>query len=312
MEEFRTPLAEVAEDRLCENNPSEATTPVQHSEEPEIQADNNIAEPVMATPGPQVKIRNFAGEPGEKGSVWYKTYKNVCCNMYGYTEAKVKATFVFYLIGQALAWYNSLSDAVKDDSDAVYDAFLQRFDGSDAGFALGSIKQRVTESVSDFHTRFMDMTNDQGMPIPWLVATFIDGLLTPVRKIVKPQELLSLDAARKAAIRAEQSVNDSVEVCPVGAATSDSKMDQLVSMMTELCNKLDSQTTQPQQPQQRQKQSWSHRQYEHQNNRQGRNHYIHPSRENSFVCGICKKNHKTDDCPDIALANRLYFNHKSQ
>lgn len=148
VEEFQTPRTD--SDYSPDNSISEAIAPVQIDIEPAL---NNHPEAVMAAPGPQVKNVNFAGEPGEKGEEWFKRYKNICCRMYQYTEAKVKATFVFYLIGQALAWYNFLPEDVKDDPDAVYMALVQRFDGSDAGFALGTIKQRASESVSDNYTR---------------------------------------------------------------------------------------------------------------------------------------------------------------
>lgn len=310
LEEFSTPRTEFAADYSPDNSISEEIAPVQIDLEP---AAIQTQEPAMA--GPQVKLVNFAGEPGEKGGEWYKRYKSICCSMYQYTEAKVKATFVFYLVGQALAWYNSLPENVKDDPDDVYTAFLQRFDGSDAGFALGTIKQRASETVSDYYTRFLDVTNNQGMPLSWLIATFVDGLFNPIRRIVKPQELSSLEAARRAAIRAEHSVNDTVEVSAVGATASDAKMDQLVTMMAQLCNKLDNQMLQPQQQQRHQgrqdDRTWSHRRHEHQNrgnnynNRQGRNHFVHTSRENFSSCKLCLKNHKTDDCPDIVLASRL-------
>lgn len=138
----------------------------------------------------------------------------------------------------------------------------------------------TTLEFSDNYTRFLDITNNQSMPLPWLIATFVDGLFNPIRRIVKPRELSSLEAARRATIRAEHSVNDTVEVSTVGATASDAKMDQLVTMIAQLCSKLDNQTSQQQQqqrhPRRHDDRTWSHRRYEHQNqntNRQGRNHF---------------------------------------
>jgi len=53
------------------------------------------------------------------------------------------------------------------------------------------------------------------MPDFWLVAYYVDGLLSPIRRIVISQELPSLESARKAAIRAEQALSDTVEVAEV-------------------------------------------------------------------------------------------------
>ena len=86
---------------------------------------------------------------------------------------------------------SSFNSSIKEDSDTVLDVFFQRFDESDAGFTVVSIKKTFCESISSYYTRFLEVTNDHAMPEAWLVATFVNGFMMPVRKIVKPQELSS-------------------------------------------------------------------------------------------------------------------------
>lgn len=318
-ETFHTPVTETsAEVYYQENNSSANSSPERQDLSPEIiqpAEEDQVAvvlEPqIMATPGPQMKLPNFSGTPGEKGKAWFQRFRHMCKNMFHYNEAKVKATFSFFLTGQALAWYNSLPEETREDPDAALALFMERFDGSDGGFALGSIKQRATEDINDYFTRFLELTNDQGMPDTWLVATFVDGLVAPVRKIVKPQELASLEAARKAAMRAEQVISDTVEVSAIQRQHSDGKMDQLLDLVGKLCFKLDNQTQtvyqnpgynndiprgphQPVQHQQMQGQTWSqkhyhknHQQTPNQHNSEGRNSFNFSSGEPQKFCENC-------------------------
>ncbi|WAR19937.1 hypothetical protein MAR_001775 [Mya arenaria] len=226
------------EDNVLEEPPQPLLpAPVAH-EEP-VQQQPPAPTFAMASHGPTVKISNFSGHPGERAEGWYNRFSNICKHMYGYTDDKVKATFSFYLTGQALAWYNSLSSEQKGNPDTTLDLFWKRFDGSDGGFTLGAIRQRQLEGVSEYFTRFLEATNDHGMPTPWLVATFIDGLVGSIRKVVKPQDLQDLESARKAAFRAEQSLQDTEEVSTV--RPDDAKLDTLVNMLGQLCMRLDGQ-----------------------------------------------------------------------
>jgi len=65
------------------------------------------------------------------------------------------------------------------------------------------------------------------MPDFWLVAHYVDGLLSLIRRIVKAQELPSLESARKAAIRDEQALSDTVEVAEVTVRTEREMVDRL-------------------------------------------------------------------------------------
>ena len=120
--------------------------------------------------------------------------------------------FPIYLSDQAAAWYNSLEAGVRESPDDLLRQFLSRFDGSDAGLAFHNLRQRPTETVSEFFTRYLEGTNDQGMPKPWLISTFVRGLKSDIRRVVSPQHMPTLEEARKAAIRAENSIMEEIEV----------------------------------------------------------------------------------------------------
>ena len=144
---------------------------------------------------PHVTIESFSGLPGQKGENWLKSYSNICKAVYNYNEEKVKSTFPFHLVGQAKAWYKSLPDRITSDNDELISQFVARFDGSDGGYSIGMVRQKTNESVHDYTTRFQELSNGADMPTRWLVTNYVDGLVPCLRRIVKPQELGTLDLA---------------------------------------------------------------------------------------------------------------------
>ncbi|KAL4240389.1 hypothetical protein ACF0H5_001179 [Mactra antiquata] len=179
---------------------------------------------------PKVRVESFSGTPGKKGEMWYKNYSTLMKSVFGYTYEKVKRTFMFHLTDQAKTWYQSLPDSATADVDQLLSDFCARFDGSDVGFTVGMVKQRVGESVHDYTTRFMDQSNDSEMPAKWLISTYIDGLVPSLKRIVKPHDIKTLDLARRAALRAEECDNEVVEVSAVNS--SDAKLDTLIELLT--------------------------------------------------------------------------------
>ncbi|KAL4231768.1 hypothetical protein ACF0H5_009344 [Mactra antiquata] len=137
---------------------------------------------------------------------------------------------MFHQTDQAKTWYQSLPDSATADVDQLLSDFCARFHGSDVGFTVGMVKQRVGESVHDYTTRFMDQSNDSEMPAKWLISIYIDGLVPSLKKIVKPQDIKTVDLARRAALRAEECDNEVVEVSAVNS--SDAKLDTLIELLT--------------------------------------------------------------------------------
>lgn len=185
----------------------------------------------MAAPHPSVTIENFSGKPGAKGEVWLKGIREILKSIYRFDDDKVNATFHLFFKEHAKTWYESLSDEIRTNRVELIRQFQHRFDGTDGGFSVAMVRQKPNESVYNYSTRYQDLANGSGMPDQWLISQYIEGLVPVLRRIVKPQELTTLEAARKAALRAEASQADTVEVNMV-QNTTDKKLDLLIDLMT--------------------------------------------------------------------------------
>jgi len=257
---------------------------------------------VTMASGLAIKPSQFHGKPGDKAETWLAEFKNLCISMYRLTEDQAQPLIKFYLAGQAKAWYDSLPSDMRENSATLEAEMRKRFDGSDGSFSIHSIRQLVTETVSDYTTRFMTATNDRHMPVVWLVANYIDGLRSTIRKVVKSQDLCSIDSARRAAIRAELAEEDSrtTEVSAISPA--------MEAMMTQLASRLDDLSSQVSQMPGAHKQD----QARASTPRQGRNDLIDSRR--SYICAICdKRGHYERECyrlPD--MKKKFYPNARNQ
>jgi hypothetical protein len=214
------------------------------------------------------------------------------------------------LVGQAKTWYESLSDSVTSDSDELVSKFIERFDGSDGGFAIGMVRQKANESVHDYTTRFQDLYNGSGMPEKWTITNYVDGLLPNLRRIVKPQELSSLEIARRAALRAEYSESDSVEVNAVTSnSATDNKLDHLIELLT---HQMHMNLQQQQQEALRQSETNPRRRQEATDfTEKGRNLYASHKRI-SHKCRICcETGHYEQNCPNTEEIRKIYVESKS-
>ena len=54
------------------------------------------------------------------------------------------------------------------------------------------------------------------MPTKWLISTFVRGLKSDIKRVVAPQHMPTLEEARKAATRAENSIMKEIEVAALG------------------------------------------------------------------------------------------------
>ena len=72
------------------------------------------------------------------------------------------------------------------------------------------------------------------MPERWLTTAFVEGLTVELKRIVKPQDLKDLEAARRAALRAEAShVQEQINMV---RPHLDNKMDMMIDLLTQLCS----------------------------------------------------------------------------
>jgi len=69
------------------------------------------------------------------------------------------------------------------------------------------------------------------MPDFWLVAYYVDGLLSPIWRIVKAQELPSLESARKPAIKAKQALSEQSDTVEVTVRTEREMMDRIKHLL---------------------------------------------------------------------------------
>jgi len=256
---------------------------------------------------PALQPKFFEGNPGEKGEPWLNNLFRMLDSVYGQKREQVTASFMFYLTGPAEAWYYSLSEEKKQNPAAVLEAFKQRFDGKDV-YPVHQISQASNETVSDFTTRFLEMTNNRNLPDFWLKASFIDGLKPILKKIVKPQAISDFEDARRAALRAELVESDCAEVSAMSSPldsqiqTLTTQLQNLAHHVKELGQQQSTITTpdQPQQPltyqrrkhQQQRKPKLTDQQPQPKN--QGRNNSFYPH----SLCILCRVAHNNDaDCP---------------
>jgi hypothetical protein len=294
---------------------NQESSPIQSSSliQPPVSTYNSAEEEVEEIMHPQVKIETFSGLPGEKGELWLKRYANICKAVFNYNDAKVQSTFPFHLVGQAKTWYESLSDSVTSNSDELVSKFLERFDGSDGGFAIGMVRQKTNESVHDYTTRFRDLYNGSGMPEKWIITNYVDGLLPNLRRIVKPQELASLEIARPAALRAEYSESDSVEVNAVTSnLTMDKKLDHLIELLTHQMH-INLQQQQQQKEAIRPSEANPNRRQEATDfTEKGRNPYASRKQINHKCRICCETGHYEQNCPNTEEIRKIYVNSKSK
>jgi uncharacterized protein YneR len=290
-------------------NPLLETTAFIEEEVSEVSISEQIEIAEMSHP--HITIETFSGKPGGRGDQWLKTYTNICKSFYNYNDEKVKATFPFHLTGQAKTWYRSLSDDVTNDADELIRQFKARFDGSDGGFSLGMVRQLPSESVHEYTTRFQNSMIGSDMPDKWIISTYVDGLIPSLRRIVKPQELSSLDAARRAALRAENSESDNVSVSAISASETDRKLDTLIELIThQMQMSLEHQQqaiNQPQKP----PRSQIRRQEATDFAEKGRNPYASRKQINHKCRICCETGHYEQNCSNSEEARKIYFNSKS-
>jgi len=258
----------------------------------------------------QIKPESFNGEPGDKAEPWLTGFKDVCQHVYQLTEQQALQIVPYFLTGPAKAWFIGQPENTRRNTTALVTALHERFDGTDGAFILKKINQMPNESVTDYTTRFILMTNNHDLPTAWLTANYIEGLTTVVRRIVKRQDINTVEGARRAALRAEHAENYEndipVEVSSVSTsgtspmeailATLAAQLQHLEAEVTKLMTARQHQESQPEQAP-----------------RQGRNVY---SRK-SYLCAICdKRGHYEKECfrlPDMRrqISNKRAFQDKS-
>ena len=172
----------------------------------------------------------------------------------------------------------------------LINSFRTRFDGSDISFNPSAIKQQQGESCTYYFTRFLSITSNRALPETLLVNFFVDGLLEPLKCIVMPQELSSLDNARLAALRAETTVLATSR--SVAAAATNPEIEALTRNVDLLADILHRLCSTGEQPQSSEKQQYQQRDSQHRNGKKFSN-----SGSRNRYCSVCdNKGHTADRC----------------
>ena len=117
--------------------------------------------------------------------------------------------FPFHLADHARQWYDHLPP--QADFGALKTSFLAAFQEKD-DISYISIRQLPSESVNSYFLRLMSKRpppTEMGENLATQVA--VGGLLASLRQIVMPQGHQTMEAARRAAILAEQTVTSASE-----------------------------------------------------------------------------------------------------
>ena len=209
----------------------------------------NILQPVhvdiLAMAGHHsIQMPSFHGNPGERGDEWLKWYENFA-EALNYNDNKRRLLMPFHFLDHAKVWYDALPDNIRNNWDDLCANFKARFNGSDGVANEANIlntKQLKDESCASYFTRFTRATANKEYPEAILTGVVINGLLPPIKAIVMPQDLKTVEAVRKAACLAERTVAETTTTASV-AAVSESvctinlltqKLDEVMALNAEL------------------------------------------------------------------------------
>ena len=123
--------------------------------------------------------------------------------------------------------------------------FKARFNGSDGVVNEANIlntKQLKDESCASYFTRFTRATANKDYPEAILTGVVINGLLPPIKAIVMPQDLKTVEAVRKAPCLAERTVAETTTTASVAAVSKSvctinlltQKLDEVMALNAEL------------------------------------------------------------------------------
>ena len=275
--------------RRPDTQQTEAITTPNFDQESDTEEEVTFCIKADSTMASQVHMNLFHGNPGDRADLWLKEFMDYC-TFHGINADRRKTSFQFYLSGHAKQWFWSLADHVRQDFDEVLTQFKTRFNGSDVSFNLSSIRQRSSESVSEYLTRFLSATNNRGLPESLLVNFFVDGLVEHVKCVVMPQELSTLDQARLAALRAERTFLSTTASVASASQTNVEALSRKMDMLADIF--LRHQTSQPQQ-------TWTQQQNDQRptdtQSNQGKGRKF--SKSKNLHCDFCNKdNHTVAKC----------------
>lgn len=121
----------------------------------------------------------------------------------GETPDRMRLLFGSLLRGGAFDWYRSLPEVQKKDLDTISDALIKQYTDPGAEWLgklhLMRISQNVGESVADYTTRFLKLSNRLGTPSQQCLNIFVNGLKPDFRlEVIRCKPKSFNDAMRQA------------------------------------------------------------------------------------------------------------------
>lgn len=158
-------------------------------------------------------IQPFCGNTEKEDAKLWLTRFQLFANTKGLTANKAKSTLPLFFKENALRWYISLPDNVKDDFDSLKDAFLNRY-GPDERTkwkrtaALYQLQQGIHQSVEDFITLVMAQAADVDLQEDQIQVIVLNGLKPNIRQFVIQKQYRDLDELRTTAKLGEMTTTD--------------------------------------------------------------------------------------------------------
>jgi len=145
---------------------------------------------------------NFKGTTSEDAEAWLRHFKNYCAYK-DFTDDKIRALFRVMLVDSAAVWFDSLTQAKRDDWEALKAEFLKRYTTPEFlkykhANDLFNCKQE-TKSVDDYTAFMQKLASQIGAHDDILRFAVINGLRPEIKNHVTMQQPSSWEALVEAA-----------------------------------------------------------------------------------------------------------------
>ncbi|KAL3879836.1 hypothetical protein ACJMK2_032115 [Sinanodonta woodiana] len=157
----------------------------------------------------------FSGDGNTDAKLWLTRFQLLTTTK-GLNDNKAKATLPLLLTDNALRWYMSLTQNIRDDFSLLQKEFLIRY-GPDERVqwqrtaALYQTVQGASEKVEDFIANIVAKGTELELPQTQIKHIIINGLKPHIRQFVLQQNPETVDDLRQSARLAEVTTTDSTK-----------------------------------------------------------------------------------------------------
>ena len=176
---------------------------------------------------------NFKGTTCEDAEAWLRHFNNYCAYR-AFTDDKTKALFRVMLVDSAAVWFDSLTQAIGDDWEALKREFLKRYTTPEFlkykhANDLFNCKQEM-RSVDDYTAFMQKLASQIGAQDDILRYAVINGLRPEIKNHVTMQQPTTWEALVQAARVGE--------MCSPVVTQSDPSLAMQVQLMRDQLNQL--------------------------------------------------------------------------